>query len=47
MKPVVLPGLQTGAPQQECKDDDGCELDFEWNDDDQNCEKDRNMSMRS
>ena len=47
MNPVVLPGLQTGAPQQNWKVDDGCEIDFERNDYDQNGEKDRNMSMRS
>ena len=29
MKPVVLPGLQTGAPQQKWKDDVGCELESE------------------
>ena len=47
MNPVVLLGLQTGAPQQTWRDDDGCELDFERIDDDQNWANDRNMSMRS
>ena len=47
MNPLVLPGLQAGAPQQTWKDDDGCELDFERIDDDQNCANDRNMSTRS
>ena len=47
MSPVVLPGLQTGTPQQTWKDDDGCELEFERLDDDRNCANDRNMSMRS
>jgi hypothetical protein len=45
MKHVVLPGLQTGDPQQNWKDDDGRELDSECNDDDQNYQKDRNMSV--
>ena len=47
MNPLVLPGLQAGAPQQTWKDDDGCELDFARNNDDQKCANDRNMRMRS